>query len=474
MLRRKFATGPTAPQQVHEPVTRRNARTPFFLYGQVCLLVVLAAPVPGLRAEQPASSPARSHPVSAPLEPTARRGAWVYFSGVLDIDKDPFFDPHGVDFQWAYARKEPLPEDPRIAVNMHGSGGGKEFVKLFAPEAGGDIEVRTQDAETYNKSWQEWWMFGADGKPYPGRRIAAILDFVSERYAIDTTRRGIVLEGSSMGGAGAVVQTMILPDPWRERIAYSAGRIGPMLPREVAKKSPGQYIAMAPDRGQYRNAWDAVDFSLRVASDPVVRGMHYRHRFSSNDVFSRGPAGSTQLEFVNLVEAFKVAGAFAWTRADHNTHEPGVRLPNLMKFERKETDVTLDRAHPAITDSTGNYPLSAADRINASRFPRGHYNMGISWNHAGIVDTQSEIVFPLMYLRRFDIGKDIPDQPEEITVSVTPRRPRNFVLNDGETLKWSFDRGALEGTAVVEGDTVTIEGIPLKSGGPYRNLRIYR
>ena len=120
---------------------------------------------------------------------------------------------------------------------MHGSGGGTEFVKLFAPEAGGDIEVRTQDAETYNRNWQEWWMFGADGQPYPGRRIAAILDFVTWRYDIDTTRRGIVLEGSSMGGAGAVVQTMILPDPWRERIAYSAGRIGPMLPREVAKKS---------------------------------------------------------------------------------------------------------------------------------------------------------------------------------------------------------------------------------------------
>ncbi len=446
----------------------------FLLYGQVCLLALLALPVSGLQAGQPVSFPVTDNVVSAPQKPTTSRGAWVYFAGVLDIDKDPFFDPHGVDFQWAYARREPLPEDPRIVVNMHGSGGGREFVKLFAPEAGGDIEVRTQDAETYNRNWQEWWMFGADGQPYPGRRIAAILDFVSRRYDIDTTWRGIVLEGSSMGGAGAVVQTMILPDPWRERIAYSAGRIGPMLPREVAKKSPGQYSAMAPDRGRFREAWDAVDFSIQAVSDPVVRGMHYRHRFSSDDVFSRGPSGSTQLAFVNLVEKHKVAGAFAWTRADHNTHEPGVKLPNLMKFERKETDVTLDRAHPAITDSTGNYPLGAEDRANASRFPRGHYNMGITWDHARIVDTESEIVFPLMYLRRTGMGKDIPDQPEEIMVSVTPRRPRNFVLTDGETLKWSFDRGALDGTAVVEGDTVTIEAIPLKSGGPYRNLRIYR
>jgi hypothetical protein len=427
-----------------------------------------------LTAEAEAPRRETAQTVIAPDEPTANRGGWVYYAGTLDIDKDPFFDSHGVDFQWAYARKEPLPTEPRIVVQMHGSGGGKGFVELFEPAAAGDIEVRTQDAETYNPDWREWWMFGADGIPYPGRRIAATLDFVVDRYNIDASRRGIVLEGNSMGGAGSVIQTMILPAPWRAQIAYSAGRIGPMLPREVAKKSPGQYISMAPDSGRYRNAWDSIDFSLRAATDPVVRGMHYRHRFSSDDVFSRGPSGSTQLEFVNLVEKHKIGGAFAWTKADHGTNEPGVRLPDLMKFERKEMDVTLDRAHPAITASTGNYPLAAKDRIDEARFPRGHYNMGISWNHARIVDAPDKIVFPLKYVHRVGIGKDIPDQPREITVNVTPRRPKNFIMADGDVLKWSFDRGALEGTVVVKGDTVTVEGIPLKSGDSYRNLRIYR
>lgn len=412
--------------------------------------------------------------VKAPKEPTEKRGAWVYYAGTLDIDEESFLDPHGVDFQWAYARKEPLPDEPRIVVQMHGSGGGEGFVGLFAPAEAGDIEVRTQDADTYNPDWREWWTFGADGKPYPGRRIAAILDFVTDRYSIDTSRRGIVLEGNSMGGAGAVIQTMILPDPWRSQIAYSAGRIGPMLPREVAKKSPGQYASMAPDRGRYRDAWDSIDFSIQAATDPVVRGMHYRHRFGSDDVFSGGPSGSTQLEFVNLVEKHKIGGAFAWAKSNHGTNEPGVRLPNLMKFETRGMDVTLDRAHPAITGSTGNYPLTSKERVDESRFPRGHYNMGITWHHASILDTENVIVFPLKYVHRSGIGKDIPDQPMEITVNVTPRRPKNFVLADGETLKWAFDRGALKGTAVVEGDTVTVEGIPLKSGDPYKKLRFYR
>ena len=47
-------------------------------------------------------------------------------------------------------------------------------------------------------------------------------------------------------------------------------------------------------------------------------------------------------------------------------------------------------------------------------------------------------------------------------------------LVDGETLKWSFDEGALSGMATVHGDTVTVERIPLTSGVPYKNLRIYR
>jgi hypothetical protein len=412
--------------------------------------------------------------VTAPPKPTAKQGGWAFYVGKMHIASDPFFDPHGINFKWAYSRRNPLPDEPRIVVHMHGAGGGKGSMSAFEPSVAGDIEVRALDADAYNVHWREWWTFGADGQPYPGRRIAAILDFVSNRYDIDSGDAGIVLEGSSMGGAGAVIQTMILPHPWREKIAYSAGRIGPMLPREVAKRSPGQYGTMAPDRGKYKVFWDAIDFSLRAEADEVVRGMHYRHSFSSNDIFSLGPRGNTQLEFVNLVEEHKIGGAFTWTVAGHGTHEPGVRLPDMYRFEREEQDVTLDRAHPAITNSSGNFPRTPEDRLDESRFPRGHYNMGITWNHADIVDSEEQIVFPLKYTRRTDMGKNIPDQPANITISVTPRRSKHFVIRDGEELKWSWNGGALTGIASVSGDTVTIDGVPLVSGGPYRKLRIYR
>ncbi|MCB1703588.1 MAG: hypothetical protein KDI17_01940 [Halioglobus sp.] len=413
--------------------------------------------------------------IAAPQQATQTGDWWKFYSGTMDIDANDYYDPHNVDFKWAYARREPLPPDPRIFVHMHGSGGGEGWMQVFGPSPQGDIEVRTQDAEAFSPRWREWWTIGADGTPYPGRRIAASLDFLTQRYGIDVSKRGIVLGGPSMGGAGSVAQTMILPAPWREYIAYSSALSGVIMPRQIAARDPEQYSTFPPDTLANKALWDSFDFAVQSQTDPIVRGMHYRHTFSSNDPFSAGVnRASTLLLFVNLVEEQKIGGAFSWVQEGHSYYEDGVNLPNMSVFESPEQDVTLDRAHPAITRSTGNFPPRAAQRTNQKKYPRGHYNMGITWDHANILDDDTQIVFPLKYTRRVNLGKGIPDQPEKITVSVTPRRARNFELRDGETLKWSWDNGALTGVATVTGDTVTADGIPLVSGDGYRTLRFYR
>ncbi|MEM9253822.1 MAG: hypothetical protein AAGA91_00160 [Pseudomonadota bacterium] len=412
--------------------------------------------------------------VSVPKEPTESGNWWEFFRGTLNTADRKRFGPYGRDFEWAYARKKALPDNPRVVVSMHGSGAGQGAMGVFAPSDMGDIEVRTQDAETYNQNWREWWTFGANGQNYPGRRIGATLGYLWRTGQIDVDNRGIVLEGPSMGGAGAVAQTMTLPEPWRRAIAYSSARAGVIMPRRINQKHPGQYPNFPQDNAANQTLWDSIDFSVQAATDPIVRGIHYRHSFSTNDQFSDGPDGNTQLEFVNLVEKHKIGGAFGWVQVGHDTWEKGVRIPDLSKFELPEQDVSLDRAHPAITDSTGNYPRKAKQRINEKRFPRGHYNMGITWDHSGIVDEADQIVFPLKYRQRTNIGKGVPDQPKRITVSVTPRRPRNFDIRDGEVLHWAFDGGILKGQATVDGDTVTIKNIPLVSGEGYKNLRIYK
>ena len=445
-----------------------NRFAPFFLPLALLFSQLLAAGTATTDTPDPSL-------ITAPLDATETGGWWKFYAGTLDIADNDYYDPHDVDFKWAYSRREPLPADPRIYVHMHGSGGGEGAMRVFGPSSQGDIEVRTQDAEAYSQRWREWWTIGADGSPYPGRRIAAILNFLTERYGIDVSKRGIVLGGPSMGGAGAVAQTMILPSPWRGYIAYASALSGVIMPRQIAARDPAQYNTFPPDNVANRALWDSFDFEVQSLSDPIVRGMHYRQAFSTNDQFSAGlHRASTHLLFVNLVEEQKIGGAFGWVQAGHSFYEDGVQLPNMSIFERPEQDVTLDRAHPAITRSTGNFPLLAADRIKQEKFPRGHYNMGITWDHANIVDDDTQIVFPLKYTRRVDLGKGIPDQPQAITVSVTPRRAHEFELRDGEALKWSWDGGALTGVATVTGDTVTVDDIPLVSGDDYKMLRIYR
>ncbi len=437
-----------------------------------------APEAPAGTAASPRDGDALAHAagfVSAPEAPTRSGNGWAYYLGTLAIADEDFLDPHGIDFEWAFSVRRPASETPRIAVYMHGSGGAWGAVRsAFAPGFRAGIEVRNVDAQRYDTKWREWWTFASDGVNYPGRRIAATLDYLLTRFPGATVAsEGIILAGKSMGGTGAIIQTMTLPDPWRARIAYATGTIGVVMPRRIYQRNPGQYRNLPPDTGP-GSVWDRIDFAQRARSDAIVRGMHYRHGFSTDDPFSAGPDGNTQLEFVNIVEANRIGGAFFWIRNGHSATEPGVNGVWIASFEVPEQDVTLDRAHPAITNSTGNYPLTAAQRVDEATYPRGHYNLGITWDHASIVDSADELVFPLKYQRRTDIGGGIPDQPESITVSVTPRRTRHFAIVDGETLAWRWDDGALAGAATVVGDTLTIDGIPLRSGDDYKRLQITR
>jgi hypothetical protein len=276
-----------------------------------------------------------------------------------------------------------------------------------------------------------------------------------------------------MGGGAAFLVPLVLPEEWRRRIAWVAMNIGGIMPRlKVAKYTAGG--AWPPDSGAFTAVWDKVDYQIQLASDPIARGMHYRGGFSSNDgTFLEGGL-NTQIPFINLCEQHHVAGMFTWVKYGHSRTEPGVSFPDPQAMDTSEQDITLDRGHPAFTSSTGNWPLTPEDRMNITDFPRGHYNMGLRWDHAGIVDTAAELIFPIKYVARSGIGGEIPDQPSVITVSVTPRRTRNFEIVDGQTIYWTWDGGVLSGTAVVVGDTVTVDSIPLVSGESYKTLRFYK
>ena len=422
-------------------------------------------------------APPHAPPLFFPSEPTSVGPSSSWYLGGFELKPGSYYDNDGFDFAASYSRKNKLPPAPRLGVKLHSSGGYKSFVKSsFGPSDGTDIEVRTQDGQAKQEldksNRSEWWCYGTDGQPYPARRVAAMLQVLTERYPqIDVTNKGIVYSGSSMGNGG-VLHTMILPDPWRARIAYSKGLVGVFMPRRINLRNPAMYSAWPADTPENKAMWDAVDFEIQAVKDPIVRGMHYRHAFSTNDWFSRGPGDeSTQLRWVKLCADNRISVAATWVVGSHSHTERGINLPIISGFEDDAQDVTLDRAHPCFTNSLGNFPLAASDITDRATYPRGHYNMGLTWDHAKIVDTADEIVFPLKYTARGNLGGGIPDQPARITVDVSPRRARHFAIRNGERIHWSWDGGAAAGTATVAGDVVTAVGVPMVSGAGYRRLR---
>jgi hypothetical protein len=397
--------------------------------------------------------------------------AWEFFLGNWDLEADTYFDSNATDLPASYARLTTPGSNPRISVYMHGSGGSPNGV--YAPESGFSYTTGTADAEWANAAWRQWWALDEDGTNYTGRRIVGCIQKVMELHpGIDVLNKGFVMHGPSMGMGGAIAQTMVMPAPWRSRIAYVFGNIGSCLFRLLGTFKYTNYPA---DDGVGDPFWDQLDFEAKAVSDSIVRGMHYRHRFSSDDgQYDLADGTNTQLPWVNICEEQKISLVATWVQNGHSQTESGVTFPTIFPMQAAEQDVTLDKAHPCFTASTGNYPTTAEDRIDVATYPRGHYNLGLVWDHANIVDSASEIIFPIKYVRATSIGGGIPDQPTDITVSVTPRRPRNFTITNGETIFWSFDSGAQTGSGTVSGDVITAAGIELTSGDAYKNLRFYK
>ncbi|MCB1845157.1 MAG: hypothetical protein KDI09_19480, partial [Halioglobus sp.] len=433
-----------------------------------------SAPAPNPQAVRPQEATLNEDSVSVPTAPVEAGAWWAYYTGEIRLASGDFFGVPDVRFNWAYAHRRPMPEEIRLVVSLHDLKDGESALSPFAPSELGDLEVRVQDAGVLDERWREGW-FPGGGRPVDASgRIVATLEFLQKRYALDLEARGIVIAGEGMGGTGAFVQALTLSDSWRNKIAYVSARGGTGSPRAEANRLGTLYPQLPKDTKANSSLWDSMDFSVRLPVDPLARGVHYRHMFSTDDATISGSGGASALAWVNLLEDHAIGGAASWLKGGDALYERGVRLPDLSRFETPEQDVSLQWAHPAFTRSSGNYPQSAKDRVDVKRFPRGHYNMGLTWDYRGIVDTPHELVFPIRYQRRTGLGKDIPDQPERITVNITPRRVRSFVLEEGSVYQWSWDGGKRSGTAVAKDDTLTVGAVPLVSGDGYKRLKIYR
>lgn len=399
--------------------------------------------------------PDHSALVDCPSEKTKGNNRWNWYLCRLGIAKEPFLGPYGIDMPMSFmtpvSSNFSSNKPARIRVFLHpdddGSGVFVTGPSSFAFRQG-TIEIHNQEERYQDNPGGSWWGFsgGQVGKieNYNGRRIAVSIDYILKRYGNQVDlEKGIHLVGKSLGGAGVMHQSMIIPK-YQDKIASVDSVIGSMIIPKCCRST----VQSAWGASQF----DEVDIRLQWRK---VQNIHFHWRGGSNDSLGR-----FDLEFFELCEQRKISCSGVWLRSGHGIREKGYTL-NMSIFTDSNQDVTLDKILPVITNNSSSYHGKL----------RGYHNRGISWHHARIVDSAEKIQIPLRYIAQKNLGPELPDQPDTARFSVTPRHIANFKIVSGDKVSWSF--GGQSGIAVVNDDGLfTIENLMLKSGESYKTLNI--
>lgn len=277
-------------------------------------------------------------------------------------------------------------------------------------------------------------------------RIAQSLTEVETRHAdmIDSDA-GVFMFGRSLGCGGSIHNSMIMPEPMRSRIT---GVIGWGCRTLIPEYS-------YPVDGSLPLAWgnnspDTVNMKL-VAPTGAIDHVYYR--------LQGGPAPAFDIMRIEVCEVFednKIAAVCMWHSAGHNGYDNDLAIPwDDVHPGDDNWQVRADKPLIVFTDATHNSPITA---------DRGHYNLGLSWHTANIVESPTQLTVPLKYRQYTNISsngaKPYPDFPASTTFAATVRRSDTFIMTNGQSIDWVF--GGQSGTVVanVKGE-VTIPGLTL-------------
>jgi len=413
---------------------------------------------------QPAEKPLQNWGgiVHCPASPDHRNNAGVqWYLCSLQSSSSTFFTPYGKDFPLSYMtpREDKFTADnpARIRVFLHpDENGSASYATGPSSFAWRQDTVEIHPVEQQYGSggkFTGWWGYSGNQvgavANYNGRQIAAAIDYVRERYGDRISlSKGIYLVGKSLGGAGVMHQSMILPK-YQDKIAIVDGIIAKMM---IPKNDVASVQRSWGPPGEQPTLYGAADIRKQWQK---VQGIHFHWRGGSNDNLGR-----FDLEFINICEKRKISCSLTWLQSGHGTTESGYSL-NMDLFTDPNQDVTLDEILPVITNNTSNHHGKL----------RGYHNRGVTWNYRAIEDLSDQIVIPLQYKAMTNLGPDLPDQPKQVTFSVTPRHVKNFPLQPGKQVQWKF--GMQQGVSVVASDGLaTIDGLKLVSGEGYRRLEI--
>lgn len=357
-------------------------------------------------------------------------------------------------------------ENMLVRAHLYGWGGTSNYCENFGDNHG-YISIRNCASE-YPKSdttngMSMWAFYG--GHPNAnnvsnenGERVAESLLSVSARHAGSIDHgAGFTLAGNSYGGTGSILLSMTIP-----RVQKQIAVVDAMVPITLFIKH--RYPVSDP----IQRAWNGVDLDVAdfrvVGPSGKVDHVFYRLHGGSKDTHNNDTL------FYKICNDNRIACLGTWHGEGHAPNEAGLNLPANLYPGDANMQARLDTVLPVFTNSTANSPLDA---------PRGHYNLGLTWNTKNILDSAEKLVVPLKYKAFKDFSKDpakaIPDMPENITASVTLRRSSAFAITPGETLIWTFGNQ----TGSVKADEskleVTIDGLKFtSSANRYTKLEVQR
>lgn len=101
------------------------------------------------------------------------------------------------------------------------------------------------------------------------------------------------------------------------------------------------------------------------------------------------------------------------------------------------------------------------------------HNLGLEWNSAAQVDTETTLSIPVRYNKNTGSGGARIGEPGSVSFDLTLRNTINFELKVGEKIAWVLDNQTGYAEVVVDGE-VTISGLTIQGSAVWRKVLLYK
>ncbi|MEM6290578.1 MAG: hypothetical protein AAGA54_04905 [Myxococcota bacterium] len=417
---------------------------------------------------------------------------------------DDFLDSPGYagrTYDAIVARPDDIPEGTRLPVLivLHGFDG-------TPPMTGWSGEFRIMPSDPDNTYW---WGY-ADSlpgsvddatavPPYTQRRVLHLLEWVLRNEPAADPER-VVIQGSSMGGAGATTIGLLHA---RHFSAIDAA-IGQAIPRNHRPSRVAQLRTLwgEPDAGLPYGGlpvWDAMDLTRALEDHPDASDLWLFTRHGKDDPIIHFGAAvfaspQTRRSWYGALQDSGVGHQVVWDEGSHGPADPLLGEgwwqagwnPNFddTAFTRRSLAVVgfSNASHdrdPGTGEGNGNQPWSDENGFAGELATPGDtgwngdiagaLNRFLRWDANGIVDTIDRFEVPLRVLDGDGTAPPAPGYPSRgdrfdgelpVVVDVSLRRVQAFRTRPGESVSWSYAETTGRTSADAQG-RLRIPALPL-------------